>query len=189
MINPYDIEDDEMEEKTNMIIPEGGHSKTEPNDICHRNNEDIINYNSFLHYKGNNQIVEPTMSMNSELVKTFLELNYEGGGCKGGNYYNNNNENIVSFLSNYQNEIKSFLQPSVALNNKGSFINNNHNNTSEMSDVIINNTNDTMTTIVQSGHNTFNKLESPHFKDNNNIQIEAYCDKVNEDEDNKCLIY
>jgi hypothetical protein len=192
--NPYDIDDDEMEEKTNMIIPEGGHSKTEPNDVYHRNNDDIINYNSFLQYKDNNQMMEPTISMNSELVKTFLELNYEGGGCNGGgNYYNNNNENIVSFLSNYQNEIKSFLQPSTTLNNKSSFINNNNhnnNNTSEMSDVIINNTNDTMTTIVQSGHNTFNKLESPHFKNNNNgIHIQTHCDKVNEDEDNKCLIY
>ena len=47
-----------------------------------------------------------------------------------------------------------------------------------------------MTTIVQSGHNTFNKLESPHFKNNNNgIRIQTHCDKVNEDEDNKCLIY
>ena len=193
LINPYDIDDDEMEEKTNMIIPQGGHSKTEPNDVYHRNNDDIINYNSFLQYKDNNQMMEPTISMNSELVKTFLELNYEGGGCNGGGNYYNNNENIVSFLSNYQNEIKSFLQPSTTLNNKSSFINNNNhnnNNTSEMSDVIINNTNDTMTTIVQSGHNTFNKLESPHFKNNNNgIHIQTHCDKVNEDEDNKCLIY
>ena len=183
--NPYDIDDDEMEEKTNTIIPQGRNSKTEPNDINKiDNNENLdINYNSFIqcylksHNNNNNHvIIEPTLSMNSDLIKTFLEVN-----CEGINN-NNNNENIVSFLSNYQNEIKSFLQPSC---------NNNNNNTPDNSDGIINNnTNDTMTTIIQSSHSTYNKIDSNvqhNFENKENYVNDS--SNNNNNNDNKCFLF
>jgi hypothetical protein len=184
--NPYDIDDDEMEEKTNTIIPQGRNSKTEPNDIGKiDNNENIdINYNSFIqcylksHNNNNNNhvIIEPTLSMNSDLIKTFLEVN-----CEGINNNNNNNENIVSFLSNYQNEIKSFLQPSC-----------NNNNTTDNSDGIINNnTNDTMTTIIQSSHSTYNKIDSnvQHNFENKENYVNDSSNNNNNNNDNKCLLF
>ena len=183
--NPYDIDDDEMEEKTNTIIPQGRNSKTEPNDIGkidNNNNEKVdINYNSFIqcylksHNNNNNcnnhMIIEPTLSMNSDLIKTFLEVNCEGINS------NNNNENIVSFLSNYQNEIKSFLQSSC----------NNNNNATDNSDGIINNnTNDTMTTIIQSSHSTYNKIDS---NVQNNFENKEDYVNDNSNNNNKCLLF
>lgn len=127
--NVYDIEDYEMEEKTNVIVPFGcsTHSKTEPND---------------------------NMSMNSEMIKTFLEFNHEG--CT-----NEGDSNIISFLSNCQNEIMSFLQPQKCNGNK--YEDDNEENLSEISDVIIDNTNDTINFHVL---NTFRKKNEDN-KDNN----------------------
>ena len=128
--NVYDIEDYEMEEKTNVIVPFGcsTHSKTEPNDNA---------------------------SMNSQMIKTFLEFNYEGCANEG-------DSNIISFLSNCQNEIMSFLQPQQCNGNKHE--DDYEGNLSEISDVIIDNTNDTLNSHVL---NTFRKTNEDNNQDNN----------------------
>ena len=88
------------------------------------------------------------------MIKTFLEFNHEGCANEG-------DSNIISFLSNCQNEIMSFLQPQKCNGNK--YEDDNEENLSEISDVIIDNTNDTMNSHVL---NTFRK-KNEDYKDNN----------------------
>lgn len=125
-INPYDYEDDEMQERSNIIVPQG-QAKTEPNNI-----NPIINTN----------INEPTVSINSELLKTLGEFD---------------ESNLISFFSN---EMISFFQP-----NNNSIITNNNTTLS-----IIQNQKDISMTIVNQlkNNNAHNNIKNERINNNNN---------------------
>ena len=128
-INPYDYEDDEMQERSNIIVPQG-QAKTEPNNI-----NPIINTN----------INEPTVSINSELLKTLGEFD---------------ENNLISFFSN---EMISFFQP-----NNNSIITNNNTTLS-----IIQNQKDINMSVVNQlnqlkNNNAHNNIKYEHINNDNN---------------------